>query len=63
MTERLTQNQIDAKRALLNVAHKEMNELVGRFLTKEEQLRALSLGEEIDRLEAELLPYDLEEFG
>lgn len=63
MAERLTPNQVAAKRALSRVLEKELTELTGRFLSDEEQLRALSLGEEIDRIEAILLPYDLEEFG
>jgi hypothetical protein len=57
----LTRLQIDAKRALLRVLDKELTELTGRFLSREEQLRALSIGEEIDRIESALRPYEEED--
>ena len=47
-------DKIRAKRALLGQLDKEMDALVGRFLSEEEQLRLRSLGDEIYRLEGEL---------
>lgn len=51
----LTRIQRNAKEALIVVLNRELSDLTGRFLSDEEQLRALSLGDEIDRLEEELL--------
>lgn len=45
------QQKLAAKRALLKVLDKELGDLAGRFLSPEEQLRALSLGDEISHLE------------
>lgn len=50
----------EAKYALLRVLIKEQTELTGRFLNEEEQLRVLSLSEEIERLEYELEKLELQ---
>ncbi len=50
-----TADQIRAKRAMLRVLDKELDELTGRFLSREEQLRVRSIGDEQYRLEGELL--------
>jgi hypothetical protein len=49
-----SQRKIDAKRALLRALDSELDALTGRFLSDPEQLRVLSIGEEQDRLEAEI---------
>lgn len=50
----MTECSLYAKLALLRVLTAEMTHLTGRFLSEAEQLRALSIGEEIDRLEDEV---------
>lgn len=47
--------KISAKMAMLKILDNEMTALTGRLLSEEEQLRVLSIGEDIDRLENELL--------
>lgn len=53
-------DMIRAKRAMLLLLDKELNELTGRFLTDEEQLRLRSIGDERYRIEGELLNMGVE---
>lgn len=60
MDKKLLHMKLDAKNALLKVCDKELGELTGRFLSPEEQLRVLSLGEETDKLEREIADLEIQ---
>jgi hypothetical protein len=50
----MSKDRLMAKRALLRVLDRELDALTGRFLSEAEQLRVLSLGQEIDVLQEEI---------
>lgn len=50
----IKQDLIDHLYMHLRMAEEEFNGLVGRFLSEEEQLRVLSLGDEIDDITRQL---------